>query len=47
MLTFVTEDEQVLLLLMSPEFRSYSDANSSDELFCHISTGFGFVSCYD
>ena len=37
-LYYVTEDEHVLLLLMSPEIRSYSDAISSNELFCHTST---------
>ena len=40
-LDYVTEDEHVLLLLMSPEIRSYSDAISSYELFCHTCTGVG------
>ena len=40
-LYFVTEDEHVLLLLMSAEIRGYSDAISFYELFCRISTGVG------
>ena len=47
MLNFVTEDEHVLLLLMSPEIRSYSDAINSYELFRHTFTRFELVSCYD